>query len=253
MDKAPVRSETASGVTTITLDWPERRNAFGQPLLISLIDLMDRALADNTTRVIVLTNTGTTFSAGADLKEDRSALAPGYPTFVDVTDRIIASPKPVVGKIAGHAAGGGAALAAMCDIAIASENARIGITEVRIGVPPGGVASLLAHRLSPRDAVEAFLTGDMMPATRAAELGLINRAVPADELDRAVNAIVDSLVRGAPKSIAATKRLLAEMRELAPNQTRRHSELFSRGLFESDEGKEGVAAFLEKRDPNWMP
>jgi len=253
MASLPVLSQTLAGVTTITLDWPERRNAFGQPLITGLLDALDGAITDEATRVIVLTNTGTTFSAGADLKEDRASLPADAFTFVNITDRIAMSPKPVIGRIAGHAAGGGAALAAMCDFAIASEDVRIGITEVRIGIPPAGVADLLVHRLSPRAATEAFLTGEMMSASRAADLGLINRAVPADQLDAEVGAVVESLVRSAPKAIAATKRLLAEMRELSTSQTRRHGQLFSAGLFDSNEAKEGVSAFLEKRDPAWLP
>lgn len=249
----PTRYEVAAGVATITLDAPHKRNAFSQDLVVGLMQGLRAAEADPAVRVIVITNTGTTFSAGADLKEDRASLGPDALSFVDVVHAIDALPKPVVARVAGHAAGGGAALAACCDVAIAADDVRIGITEVRIGVPPSGVAALLAHRMGRRELFEAFLVGDMMPATRAAELGLVNLAVPAAELDAVVARYVDGLVRGAPRSLAITKRLLSAMRDLTPQQAEMLADEASRGAFESSEAREGVGAFLEKRPAAWIP
>ena len=249
----PTLYDTASGVATITLNSPERRNAFSQDLVQGLMAGLRRAQADDAVRVVVITNTGTTFSAGADLKEDRASLGPDALSFVDIVKAIDACPKPVVAKVAGHAAGGGAALAACCDLAVAADTARIGITEVRIGVPPAGVAALLASRLGRRELFEAFLVGDMMPAARAAELGLVNLAVPADDLDTVVARYVDGLVRGGPRSLAITKRLLQGMADLTPEQAELLSNEASRGAFESSEATEGVSAFLEKRPAGWIP
>lgn len=248
----PTTTVTAGGVATITLDAAERRNAFGQPLLRSLLGALGAAEADDAVRVIVLTNAGNTFSAGADLKEDRSTLGPEAPTFFDVIARIDACRKPVVGRIAGHAAGGGAAVVVACDIAVVVDTARIGITEVRLGIAPVPVASILAHRLTPRALSEAFLAADMMSATRAVELGMANVAVPADELDATVRRYVDALIRGGPDALAATKEALAAMagRTAAENAeiARHHPDAFTR-----DEAREGVAAFVEKRDASWIP
>jgi methylglutaconyl-CoA hydratase len=249
----PVRYEVADGVATITLDSPERRNAFSQDLLVGLMAGLRDAVADAAVRVIVITNTGTTFSAGADLKEDRKSLGPDALTFVDVVHFIDASPKPVIARVAGHAAGGGAALVVACDLAVAVDSARIGITEVRIGIPPFGVAALLAHRMSRRALVEAFLVGEMMPASRAAELGMVNRAVPEAELDAAVAAYVDGLVRGGPKSLARTKQVLDAVLQLSPAQAEQLAAEAARGANEAGEAKEGVAAFLGRRPPAWVP
>jgi methylglutaconyl-CoA hydratase len=249
----PTRYETAAGVATITLDAPERRNAFSQPLVQGLLAGLRRAEADEAVRVVVITNTGTTFSAGADLKEDRAALGPDAATFVDVVHVIETLTKPVVARVAGHAAGGGLALVACCDVAIALDSARLGITEVRIGIAPNPVAALLARRLSPRALTEAFLVGDMMPAGRAAELGLVNLAVPADDLDATVARYVDGLIRGGPKSLARTKRMLQAMAELTLGQAEQLAEEASRGAFEQPEAREGVASFLEKRQAHWIP
>jgi methylglutaconyl-CoA hydratase len=249
----PTRYETAAGVATITLDSPERRNAFSQPLLQGLMAGLRQAEADDDVRVVVITNTGTTFSAGADLKEDRASLGPDPLTFVDICHTLDAFDKPVLARVAGHAAGGGAALAVCCDLAIAVDTARIGITEVRIGIPPNGVAALLAHRLSRRALYESFLVGEMMTAARAVELGMLNLAVPTAELDDTVARYVDGLVRGGPKSLAVTKRMLNAMGQLSPEQAELLADEASRGAFERVEAREGVTAFLQKRPAAWIP
>ncbi len=249
----PVHYEVARGVATITMNAPERRNAFSQPLVQGLAAGLRQARADAEVRVIVITNAGTAFSAGADLREDRASLGPDAITFVDLVKMIDACPKPVVAKVAGSAAGGGAALAACCDLAIAADTARLGITEVRIGIPPAGVAALLAGRMSRRALFESFLVGDMMPAARAAELGMINLCVPADELDATVDRYVEGLVRGGPRSLAVTKRLLQGMADLTPEQATLLGDEAARGAFDSSEAKEGVASFLGKRPAAWIP
>ena len=249
----PTRYELSAGVATITLEAPERRNAFSQDLLQGMMAGIRQVAGDEAVRVLVITNTGNTFSAGADLKEDRNALGADAITFVDIVHALDALPKPVVARVAGHAAGGGAALAVCCDLSIAADTARIGITEVRIGVPPTGVAALLVHRLSRQALFESFLVGDMMPAARAVELGLLSLAVPAEELDATVDRYVDGLVRGGPRSLGVTKRMLQAMAQLTPEQAELLSDEASRGAFERSEAAEGVAAFLQKRPAAWIP
>jgi methylglutaconyl-CoA hydratase len=248
----PTTYEVARGVATITLDSPGNRNAFSQALLRGLLDAFTGAVADDAVRVVVLTNTGTTFSAGADLKEDAATLGPDALGFGDVVAAIDACPKPVVGRIAGHAAGGGAVLAAACDIAVASDDARIGITEVRLGIPPVPVAAMMAHRMGRRELFEAFLAADMMPARRAAELGLVNLAVPAAELDATVARYVEALVKGAPQALATTKAALQAMCDTGVESARAHAAA-NKVSFRSPEAAEGVAAFLQKRPPAWVP
>jgi methylglutaconyl-CoA hydratase len=248
----PTRYEVARGVATITLDSPGNRNAFSQALLQSLKAHLDQALADDAVRVVVLTNTGGTFSAGADLKEDSRSLPPGSLVFGDIVDVIDGSPKPVVGRIAGHAAGGGAVLASACDIAVAVDTARIGITEVRLGIAPVPVAAMMAHRMGRRELFEAFLAADMMPAARAAELGLVNVAVAADELDPTVARYVDALTRGAPGALAATKTALRAMVDQSLAANRAYAKA-NGGTLGSPEAREGVNAFIEKRPPAWIP
>lgn len=248
---APTRYEVAAGVATITLDSPGNRNAFSQALLHSLRDGLRAAAADPEVRVIVLTNTGTTFSAGADLREDRASLPKDAIGFPDIVALVDASPKPVVGRIAGHAAGGGAVLVAACDIAVAADGVKLGITEVRLGIAPVPVAALMAHRMGRRELFEAFLAADMMPTARAVELGLVNLAVPADQLDAVVAHYVECLVKGAPDALAATKAALQAMTGSAVPGAEAYAAAEPGGF--GREAKEGIAAFLEKRPPAWIP
>jgi methylglutaconyl-CoA hydratase len=248
----PTSYEVARGVATITLDAPQRRNAFSQDLLAGVLEGLRRAVDDHDVRVVVLTNTGTTFSAGADLKEDRAALGSAAKSFLDVAHAVEACPKPVVARVCGHAAGGAVAVVAACDHAVAVDTARIGITEVRLGIAPVPVAELLARRLTPRALSEAFLVADMMPAARAAELGLVNLAVPAEQLDEAVERFVAGLVRGGPTALAATKRVLAVLGGRGDGAAREGVEEGD-GETARQEAREGVAAFLEKRPPAWVP
>ncbi len=240
------------GVATITLDAPERRNSFGQPMLKSLLAHLRQAVESEDVRVIVLTNAGTVFSAGADLKEDRGGIGPGDPTFFDLVTAIDESPKPVVGRIAGHAAGGGAAVAIACDLSVMVDTARIGITEVRLGIAPVAVAAILAHRLSPRAMFESFLAADMMPAQRAQELGLVNVAVAEGDLDATLDRFIDALVRGGPESLAMTKKALRAM----TGRTAEENAIIAPHLVAElthTEAQAGVAAFVNKQDAPWVP
>lgn len=241
------------GIATISLDHHAGRNSFGQGLLRSLFDNFDAAVADDEVRVIVLTNSGTVFSAGADLKEDRSTLKPGDPSFMEFVHKMDASPKPVIGRIAGHAAGGGAAIVIACDLSVIVDSARIGITEVRLGIPPVPVAALLAHRLTPMAMHEAFLAADMMDASRAAAIGLVNAVVSEAELDATVAHYADALTRGAPAALAETKKTLQAMLGRTMEENLAYAEANHGDVFGQSEAAEGVAAFREKRDANWIP
>ncbi|MPY92721.1 MAG: enoyl-CoA hydratase [Acidimicrobiia bacterium] len=249
----PTRYEATGGVATIVMDVPQRRNAFSQELLTALMADLDRAAGDDAVRVIVLTNTGNTFSAGADLREDRAALGPHALSFVDLVHAIDASSKPVVARMAGHAAGGAVAVVVACDLAVAADTARVGITEVRLGIAPPPVAALLAQRMTSRALSEAFLVGEMMPASRAAELGMVNLVVPEDEVDGAVARFVDGLVRGGPTALATTKRALQDMALLPLERAEQLAREAPAEEAARVEAREGVDAFLEKRPASWVP
>ncbi len=247
--------DISHGVATITLNRPEARNALSVELVDALAGTLETALDDPAVRVVVLTNTGNTFCAGADLK----AAAPGQAqtqarSFLDVFDLILDSPKPVIGRIAGHAVAGGVGLAAACDISVMVDSAQLGFSEVRIGVSPAVISVVCLPKMRRSDAMELFLTGERIPAARAAEVGLVNHAVPADQLDAKVDEIVGMVLRGGPNALAASKSLLRRVPEFTDRRAAfEWAQPFSAALFASEEGTEGIAAFRERRDPNWIP
>jgi methylglutaconyl-CoA hydratase len=246
------------GVATITLNRPENRNALSVELIASLGGHLDVALADPVVRAVVLTNVGNTFCAGADLKAASSGAAaadpaPGERTFVDIFEMILGSPKPVIGRLAGHCLAGGLGLAASCDLSVASDDALFGFTEVRIGVAPAVISVVCLPKLRPADALELFLTGERVSASRAAQVGLITRAVPAAELDAAVDEVVGKVVRGGPVALAAAKRLVFDVPTMTRAEAFAWTQPMSAALFASAEGQEGIAAFRERRDADWIP
>jgi methylglutaconyl-CoA hydratase len=250
-----VRVDVADGVATLTLADPANRNTLTPAVVGGLLDGLAAANADPSVRVVVLTNDGKVFCAGADLGQQSSATAdaPGARRFDELLRAIQASPTPVVGRIDGHAVAGGVGLAAACDISIARDDILMGFTEVRVGVVPAIISVVCLPKMRRGEALEAFLRGRRFPAPEAAELGLISRAVPAGELDAAIAEIVADLKRGGPVALGQAKALVYEVPALPADEAFRVTARRSAALFGSDEAAEGMAAFLEKRSPSWAP
>ena len=254
MSKEPVEVAIDRGVMTATLVDVENRNALGAALVQGLRDALAEANADAAVRALVVTNEGTTFCAGANLKEQsgaKPAQAPGVGGFEHLLDEIQRSPTPVIGRIAGHVVGGGNGLAAALDVSIAAEDVKFGFTEVRLGVAPAIISVVCLPKMRPGEAMEAFLRGHRFPASRAAELGLINRAVPADQLDAAVEEVLADLRKGGPNALGFAKRLVREVPLMEQKEAFAWTSQLSGELFRSEEAAEGMKAFLEKRKPRW--
>jgi methylglutaconyl-CoA hydratase len=251
-----VHASLADGVATVTLDSPHNRNALSSRLLADLKERLTWALAEPGCRVIVLTATGTVFCSGADLKEQRAAEGkPGAPvtaSLPEIFTLLWESPKPVVCRLNGTARAGGLGLVASCDFAVAPLTASFAFTEVRLGVVPAMISVPVLRRLDPRAAAEYFLTGEVFDAARAAEIGLVSRAVPEEELDAAVAHYTELLVKGGPEALAITKRLVREVPALPFEEGLRRMTELSAERFTSEEGQEGIAAFWEKRPPRWV-
>ena len=251
---ALVETSLEEGVMTVTLADVDNRNALSARLTVELVDALDAADADPGVRVVVLTNAGRVFCAGADLSERSSGDAPSRVVSpLELFGRFRNSPKPYVGRIAGHCVAGGMGLAAAMDISVATDEAKFGFTEVRIGVAPAMISVICLPKMRPADANEAFLRGSRFPAARAAELGLINRAVPAADLDSAVDEVVSDLLMGGPQALAATKQLTSRVPHMTADEAFEWTARLSADLFAGDEAAEGMAAFLEKRSPPWLP
>jgi methylglutaconyl-CoA hydratase len=251
-----VHLDVDRGVATLTLDSPHNRNALSPQLMQELSGGLRAALRDDTVRVIVLSHAGRVFCSGMDLKAAGAAGGAGdqpVTAFPDVLTAIWESSKPVVARVAGPARAGGIGLIAACDVAVAARSATFAFTEVRLGVVPAVISVTVLARLLPRAAHELFLTGEVFDGARAAAVGLVNVAVEDGAVDAELGRYVDLLMQGAPGALAATKALLR--RSPGPSLAADFAALteLSARHFAGAEGREGIAAFAEKRRPSWVP
>ncbi|CAL9531099.1 enoyl-CoA hydratase family protein [Streptomyces sp. Tu 3180] len=235
----------ARGVETLSLDAPHHRNALSAALVGELAGALSDAGGDTGVRAVVLTHTGTTFSAGADLRDP-----PAPRALVDLLRQIVELPKPVLARVTGHVRAGGLGLLAACDIAVASHAATFAFTEVRIGVAPAVISLPLLPRTDPRALARYYLTGERLDTAEATRTGLLTAA--GDDVDEVLAPILDGLRRAAPEALAETKRLLtAKVLETFDRDAADLTALSAR-LFASAHAREGMTAFLERRDPQWV-
>jgi len=247
-------------VCRVTLNRPEVHNAFNEQVIADLQSAFDALRDDSAVRVVVLAGQGRSFSAGADLdwmrrastwteqenRADAAALAKMLRTIAEF-------PKPVVARVHGSAFGGGAGLVAASDIAIASEEALFGFTEVRLGLVPATIAPHVIEKIGPGRALPLFLTGERFNAHRAAQIGLVHQVVAVDDMDDAVNAIVRALLEAGPNAQAACKELVRTVAAAERSEADAYTASLIARVRTSPEGREGIGAFLEKRKPGWQP
>lgn len=238
-------------VATITLADEERRNALSDALLGDLLVAVESADVDPHVRVAVVTNRGSVFCAGANLRERTSSASPP-PSLAELLLRVRSSKKIFVGRVAGHCVAGGVGLAAVMDISIALEGATFGFSEVRLGVVPAVISVVCLPKMRLADAQQAMLRGHRFSAEEAVRLGLITASVSEGELDAAVAAVVGDLLAGEPSALAATKRLLYGVPELEVREAFAQMSALSESFFTSEEAREGIAAFFEKRPAKWV-
>jgi methylglutaconyl-CoA hydratase len=250
--------ERQGSVARVILNRPEVRNAFNAELISDLQRCFTALGADAQVRAIVLMGAGPLFSAGADLNWMRASL--DYTREENIADALRMSdmftaidtcPKPVVGRIHGAALGGGVGLACVCDIVIAAEGTRFGLTEVRLGIAPAVISPFVLRRLGAGYARSLGLTGEQFDASRAREVGLAHRVVPAEQLDSAVQETLKHLLSSGPLGIKATKEMFRAVPGLGYEAARQLTAETIAGLRVSAEGQEGIHAFLEKRRASW--
>ena len=243
-------------IATLTLDRPDRRNALDPVLLGALAAAVDDVSRDDEVRVVVLTGAGSSFSAGADLewmrgsvalsdernREDTAAMAAAFET----VDRC---PKAVVARVNGPAIGGGAGLVACADVAVAVEGARFAFSEARLGLLPAVISPYVLRAIGPGRARELFTSGRPFDADEAAAYGLVHHVVTADALDAWVEMMVHNFLACAPEAVAANKRLVRDATASLALPDLAERIAWARA---SEEGQEGIAAFLERRLPRWL-
>lgn len=245
-------------VATLTLARPERRNVLTAAAMAALRDHVRTLGDDPGVRVIVLTGTGSTFCAGADLRdassgESRSFAGSGASALAELLAAMLDCPTPIIARVQGHVAGGGNGLIAAADLAVAADSAMFAFSEVRLGVVPAVIGVVCLARMHPAAARELLLTGDRVPAAGMLQAGLLNRVAAGDELDAVVATWVDALLRGGPGAIAETKALLRDLPALDRAAAFTHAAEVSARRFASDEARAGMVAFLGRRPAPWVP
>jgi methylglutaconyl-CoA hydratase len=251
-DSRVLRVEVASGTATLTLDSPANRNALSKAMRAQLREAVTGALADDAVRVLVLDHTGRVFCSGMDLGEAAGGGAEqqGVREFPDLLQLLWSSPKPVLAAVRGPARAGGVGLLAACDVVVAGTSATFGFSEVRLGLVPAVISAVVLPRMLPHVAHRLMLTGEVFDAATAAAGGLVDLAVPDEEVTTALQAQVTALAAGAPAALAETKRLL---RARTPDLDFAPLLDLSARFFAGEEGQEGIAAFREKRPARWVP
>ncbi|MEE6137189.1 enoyl-CoA hydratase family protein [Mycobacterium sp. 050128] len=251
-----VEYAVAGPLARLTLNSPHNRNALSTTLVSQLHQGLRDAAADPAVRVVVLGHTGGTFCAGADLGEAGAGnpfdmAAARAKEMTALLRAIVSSPLPVIAAVDGHVRAGGFGLVGACDIAVAGPRSTFALTEARIGVAPSIISLTLLPKLSPRAAARYYLTGQTFDAAAAAEIGLVT--IAADDVEAAVAELVADIGRGSPQGLAASKALTtAAVLEGFDRDAQRLTEESAR-LFVSDEAREGMLAFLQKRPPSWAP
>ena len=246
-------------VAHVWLNRPATHNALAPELLQGLVDAFHTLAHDDAVRVIVIGGRGPSFCAGADIGSMKASANAGFEDNLREAERfgglfaaIADCPKPVVARVHGHVLGGGVGLACAADIAVASEDARFGLTEVRLGIVPALISAYVIRRLGDRHARELMLTGERFGSDVALRVGLVHHVTPAAGLDARVGERADALLQGAPRAQARIKTLL-ELWQDAPWEEYRAA--LPRTLAEirsGAEAKDGLAAFFEKRKPGWI-
>jgi len=245
-------------VVSVTLTRPHVRNAIDEHLVAALTAWARETRGAEGVRVAVLAGAGPVFCAGADagwmarmaaFSHEENVRDAG--AFAEMLEALDSLPMPLIGRIQGAALGGGAGLAAVCDVVAAADDAVFGFTEVKLGIPPGAISPYVVAKIGVSAARALFLTGARFGAGRAREIGLVHEVVPADELDETVNRLVREILTAGPQAVSAAKRLVGQVAGRAPRDVRGLTVEAMAHHRASPEGQEGLRAFLEKRRPAW--
>ena len=247
-----------AGILRITINRPEQRNAVNDEVLAGLRCALHDAAADRGVRAVVLTGAGDkAFCAGADLRQaldtGGGVFAGGADThpFIEVFRAAERLGKPLVARVNGHAMAGGLGLVCMCDMAISVDSARFGTPEARVGVFPLMILSYLMRLVPRRRLLEMCLTAESFDAAAALDYGLLNRVVPAAELDVAIDALLSRLLANSPTALMLGKKAFRAMEDMTLSQCFEYAQLMIARASQSADAREGMRAFLEKREPDW--
>lgn len=247
--------ESNAGVVRLTLNRPERRNALSEAMLTELGSALERIAADKSARVVVLGSAGSVFCSGHDLGEMTGRSEADYQTLFARCSRVMQQirklPQPVIARVQGLATAAGCQLVASCDLAVAVPEAKFATPGVKIGLFCTTPMVPLVRAVPPKVAMEMLLTGIPITAERALAVGLVNRVVPADQLDATIQELTDAIVSSSPATLELGKRAFYDQLALdEPTAYERATCLMTENAIQHD-AQEGISAFLQKRPPQW--
>ncbi|MGE0665918.1 MAG: enoyl-CoA hydratase [Sphingomonadales bacterium] len=252
-----LRADTPEGVTTLTMNRGQARNALSLELMGAMMDTLAGIADDERVRIVILAGAGPAFCAGHDLREmkarnhDPDFIRLTFESCAQLMQEIVALPQPVIARVHGVATAAGAQLVASCDLAVAADDSRFATPGVNIGLFCSTPMVALSRNVSPKHAMDMLLTGDLIPAQRAYDIGLVNRLVPAAELESATQALAGQLASKSSKVLRFGKQ--GFYRQLPMNLADAYA-LAAEAMIENmgfDDAAEGIAAFVEKRHPHW--
>jgi methylglutaconyl-CoA hydratase len=251
--------EFKDNVAHVNLNRPDVHNAFNDIMIRELMLVFDEIEKRRDVRVVIVTGMGKSFCAGADLNWMRRVKNHSYDDnlhesleLAEMLCKIYASSKPTIAKVNGVAIGGGTGLVAVCDIAVAASNAKFSFSEVKIGLIPACISPYVLNKCGEGRCREFFLTGERMTAERALSAGLVNKVVEGEKLDEAVEELVGQLISSGPEAIARCKDLLRVVPHMSYGDVKKYTAKVIAQIRMSEEGQEGMAAFLQKRKPRWI-
>lgn len=248
------------GVATLTLNRPEVHNAFDDKMIAELIGILDNLAADDTVRILVLKANGKNFSAGADLNWMRAMADKDYQQNLDDADELAELmhkldrfSKPSIALVQGAAFGGAIGLVACCDIAIAADDASFCLSEVKIGLVPAVISPYVMRALGERQSRRYFITAERFSANTALDLGLLHQVVANEQLENTADGFIQNLLQNSPAAIKAAKTLIHNIynRKIGNNVIAHTTQAIAE-IRVSEQGQEGLTAFLNKRKPNWL-
>lgn len=248
----------ARGVATVTLNRPDVHNAFNEGIVVGLRDAFDTLGDNGAVRAVILTGNGKSFSAGADLNRMRQ-MADYSPEenkadalrMAGMFDKLNTLPMPTIAKVQGSAFAGALGLIAACDIAVGVETAQFAVTEVRLGLIASAISPYVIAAIGPGAARRYFQTAERFDAAEAERIGLLHEVVAVADLNAAVEGIVSNILKNAPASVAASKRLIRETAGPVSAALQEDTATWIAEIRATDEGREGIASFFDKRKPSW--
>ena len=259
MSKELITHLDSRGVLSVIMDRPEVHNAFDERQIERLSDVLEKASSNTEVKIVVLGSAGKHFCAGADInymqrmgehsRDENLADAAALARLMLLLNTM---PKPTIARVQGAAYGGAVGLICCSDFAIGASSAVLSMSEVRIGLVPATVAPYVIRAVGQRAARRLFISGERIAATAAQNLGLLHSVVEDEQLDDAIEGVVDALLENSPNAMAIAKQLVFAMTDNVSQEMIDHSVQVIANIRESEEGKEGVTAFLEKRSPNWV-